>query len=70
LDFFRTIRSNIKEGGRFSRFDLDLKNEKLIKQEFRDFKYKILYNESHKVVPSENVKYVRDQSIPICVIGL
>lgn len=70
LDFFKKVKNSIKQNGRFSRFGLNLNEKKILEKEFGITEMKILVNENHKVIPSENVKYIKNETIPICVIGL
>jgi len=68
--FFYHIKEQIKKGGRFSRFGLDLSNQPLCEIEFSDTNYEILTNENHSIIPSEGVSYFTKDTFPICVIGL
>jgi hypothetical protein len=49
---------------------LDLNEKKISGKEFGTTEFKILINENHRVIPGEDVKYIKNEIIPICVIGL
>lgn len=70
FDFFEKIKDSIKSNGKFSRFGLNVGDQNLIEREFGKTNLKILTNEYHQVMASENVNYVKNNNFPICVIGL